>query len=183
MFDIASRLPYEMSSNYHGAVACWATEGKVRLVQLDAIVEYVKKDKNVTASTLESECGVGQTVSEVMIHKTIDDLFASKAAEITEKRYQMFSVLHGELRRSLRWADKSMVNQVLNDKLLATLGPKTKNEPQKVIHKPKIDKKSVAVAAELASTSRFNAAIDPSLGFSNARIQESIGFPKPNENK
>ena len=181
IFDTAGRLPYDGTNNILGQIARWAAEGKIKIPQLDAIQEYLKKNKAATAEDLERECGVGVTVSEEEIKKTIDELFASKADELKEKRYTMVSVLHGELRTSLRWADKSIVSKELNDKLLAVLGPKGENEAQKVVKKTKESKKDKAAAAGASTTAEASSS-DASLGTSNARIQESIRFPLPDEN-
>lgn len=171
-----------------------AAEGKVKIPQLDAIVEYVKKNKVPNIEEMEKECGVGITVSEEEIKKTINALFEAKAEELKEKRYTMVSVLHADLRVSLRWADKSIVSKELNDKMLEVLGPKGENEAQKVVKKTKESKKDKAAAAASASASSAEggasssapvpggASSDPGFGTSNARIQESIAFPLPSEN-
>lgn len=182
IFDIAGRLPYDGTNNYLGQIAKWAVEGKVKIPQLDAIVELIKKNKNATVEDFEKDCGVGITISEAEIKKTIDDLFAAKADELSEKRYQMVSVLHADLRVSLKWADKSIVSKELNDKLLAVLGPKGDNEAQKVVNKTRATKKEKAAAAAPAPEASSSESGDVALGTSNARIQESIRFPLPNEN-
>lgn len=179
LFDLATRLPYDGSATYVGQVAKWAVEGKVKIPQLDAIVEVVKKDKKPSVEKLEAECGVGATVSDEEIKKVIADLFAAKADELKEKRYTMVSALHADLRASLKWADKSTVSNELNAKLLEVLGPKVEGENQKIAAKSKPAKKDIAAAAESSSPTP-NA--DTSLGTTNARIQDSISFPKPNEN-
>ena len=164
-------------STYLPQVARWAIEGKAKGPQLEAVGELVKKNKNPSKELLEAECGIGLTVSEEEIKKKVSELFEEKAEELKEKRYTMVSVLHAELRDRLKWADKSSVSKELNDKLLAVLGPKGENEPQKVPKKSAAVKKAPD-AAEASSSS----SADPSLGTTNARIQESISFPKPSEN-
>lgn len=193
LFDTASRLPYDGASTLLGVVAKWIVEGKVRAPQLDAITELVKKNKNATTAEIEKECGVGVTVSEEVVKKTIADLFAAKAEEIKEKRYMMVSTLHGELRVSLKWADKGLVSNELNAKLLEVLGPKGENETQKIVKKTKATKAEVAAAraatpsaaaASSSSSSPVGAEGEESaaLGTTNARIQDSIAFPDPAAN-
>lgn len=173
VFDIAGRYPYDGVVGYIGQVARWAVEGKVKIPQLDAITDLVKKTKNPSLEVIEKECGVGETVSEEVVVSTIDALFASKAEELKESRYAMMNVLHAELKVSLKWADKALVNKVLSDKLLAVLGPKTEEDNKK---KPSGAKAKKTEAAAASSSSTLAA------GSSNARIQESIRFPPPEEN-
>ncbi len=106
------------------------------------ICSGAKKNKNPTPEQIEAECGIGETVSEDVIKKTIADLFAAKAEELKEKRYTMVSALHSELRVSLKWADKFCVSKELNDKLLEVLGPKAEGETQKVAKKTQREQKS-----------------------------------------
>jgi glutaminyl-tRNA synthetase len=180
VFDIAGRYPYDGTTTYIGQVARWAVEGKVKVPQLDAITDLVKKTKNPSIETLEKECGVGETVSEEVIKSTVAALFASKAEELKEQRYAMINVLHAELRVSLKWADKALVAKELNDKLLEVLGPKTEEDNKK---KPASKPKKTA-APEAASSSASSSSPAPTgLGSTNARIQESIKFPKPEENE
>lgn len=161
-------------------------DGRLKGLQLDAAVNFFKKVRNESYSeeAFLKECGIGSPSyslfrmclslsrcragvfpSDSEIQAAIDALFAEKAAEITEKRYQLFAPLLTILRDRNPFADRQKLLKKLEEKLLATLGPKGD-----------ADKPAPKAAAKKEKKPDSSAEAD------RVKLQDSIRFPDPKEN-
>ncbi|XP_049851488.1 probable glutamine--tRNA ligase isoform X2 [Schistocerca gregaria] len=166
LFDLAGRLSSALKCFQQ--VVCWIVEGQARAPHLDAIVEYVKKHGDPSTEEIEANCGIGQFVDEGEVKSVIKELLDENMGELKEKRYQMVSWLHSQLRLRLPWADRALVNRELMNRLNETIGPKQDGEVQRVSAKRPSGKKKSSPSAEAGSEA--------------SRISESIAFPMPCEN-
>ncbi|EGC39969.1 hypothetical protein DICPUDRAFT_44848 [Dictyostelium purpureum] len=103
-------------------------------LQLKSAIQFLKDNTSFDEAKFNKDCGVGIVITEEQIQKSIDALFAEKAAEISEKKWHIpIGDLLNPLKRNedLKWADFKVVKTLLDKKLETTLGPKVVEQKEK----------------------------------------------------
>lgn len=100
-------------------------------VQLTAAVDYVKANKeNATYEGLNENSGVGIELSKEDVKEKIAEYMNANKAEIEEKRYKHLPSLMNQVKNlpSLKWASPSYFKPLIDEQLLAMIGPKDERD-------------------------------------------------------
>ncbi|CAN6609187.1 hypothetical protein TRVA0_004S00826 [Trichomonascus vanleenenianus] len=115
-------------------------DGRIKTnVQLDAAVKYVSaKGVEATPEELDRESGVGIEVTNDDIAAAVDKYIVTNKAELEEKRYKAVPAVMAEVKRmeEMRWANPAAFKPIIDEKILALLGPKDERDLVKKKEKP-----------------------------------------------
>ncbi|XP_071686372.1 glutamine--tRNA ligase-like [Rutidosis leptorrhynchoides] len=142
--------------------------------QLEAAFAFlsVTASEDLDINKFEEACGVGVEVSEHDIKCVVDEMFKEKESAIVEQRYRTnVGDLFAHVRKKLPWADPKIVKKLIDEKILALLGPKTEADNEKPVKK----KKEKPVKVEVKS----NKEEDPQ---SEEELNPYSIFPAPEDN-
>ncbi|ODQ82516.1 hypothetical protein BABINDRAFT_159089, partial [Babjeviella inositovora NRRL Y-12698] len=99
-------------------------------LQVDAAYKYVKAAPEPSVSEMEAESGVGIEVTPEQVKTEIAAYIAANKADITEKRYKCVPALLGNVKSipALKWASPSLFKTIIDEQVLALLGPKDERD-------------------------------------------------------
>ena len=175
LYSVASVYP-QNALRHRKTMLSLIMDGKVKSSpQLDGGMKYLKQiggDELGDVSALEEACGVGMDVSKEDITSCVASVISQHETKLKEMRYHMnTSPLLGQILKTLKWADASVVKEELALQVAAILGPKTEEDLKPLVKKKtkkKPEKKATAVVEEKDELWRT---ADP-----------YAFFPKPEEN-
>lgn len=141
-------------------VTAAVVDGRLRTnVQVEAAYKYVvAAGEAATNSAMEAESGVGVVVSREEVLAEVAKYIEANKEEITSKRYQIVPLLLGKVKAlpELRWALPALFKPVIDEQILALLGPKDERDVVKKEKKKKETKKETASAAAAPARSMYS---------------------------
>ncbi|ANB12035.1 glutamine--tRNA ligase [Sugiyamaella lignohabitans] len=152
----------------------------------DYIVRVVKDGKSVDREELEKESGVGIVVTDDQIKESVAKYIKEHEAELVEKRYKLAPTVIVGVKQlpELKWANPAAFKPIIDEQILALLGPKDERDVVKKEKKKKADTKPGA--AGTGSDAKSDSGAGAGAGAGSARSMFTEGFlgslHKPGEN-
>lgn len=128
-------------------------------LQVTEAFKYVKENaESATNETMETKSGVGIELSDDDVKKEISKYLDERKGDIESKRYSIVPSLLGDVKKvpELKWAKPSLFKPIIDELILAMIGPKDERDVVKKEKKKLVKKEAVAKKEEPVERSMFS---------------------------
>jgi glutaminyl-tRNA synthetase len=192
LYGAAAKIPEDLLE-FRLTVVDYVASGRLATAQqLDAAIEHVKKNRAYNPATFEADCGIGVIVSEAEVNVAIDEAIAQEQPQAWSK--SLDNKLIGKVKTTLKWADAGLLRRLVEERLVALLGPRQeveevkKSKPKKETtpttaapkeEPAKRDKLSSCIGRELKSAENSEELLQKHLAFTGGKVFTRFP-PEPN---
>ncbi|CAG9329175.1 unnamed protein product [Blepharisma stoltei] len=190
LYSIATSVPESIDTFKPFLIEQVAINNIKSAPQLEAAIEYLKKNKKVEQEEFLRFCGVGVEVTTEQIQATVNEILDNDAETIRKLGWEnkgLVGNLIGKVKQVHKWGNPNTIKELVEAKLLTILGPKVEGEAQKAKKKEKVtlveetkkEKLSTCIGRELKSAVNTEEQMKKHLAFTGGKVMTRFP-PEPN---